>query len=39
MLIKSDSEEASAINNSLIRKHFRSLTTEFMTAFDDYFKN
>lgn len=39
MLIKAESEEAKAINNSLVRKHFRSLTTEFMKAFDDYFKN
>jgi len=36
-LLKTTSEEGGAINNSIIRKAFRSLTEAFLNTFDDYF--
>ncbi len=38
MFVKSDSEEADAINNTLLRKSFRSFTDLFLRTFEDYFK-
>ena len=36
-LMKSNTEEISAINNSIIRKAFRNLTEAFLNVFDEYF--
>lgn len=36
-LLQSKSEEASAINDTLIRKLFRSLTDSFLQTFAEYF--
>ena len=38
MLLPSDTEETAAINNSLLRKHFRSLTKNFLAVFEHYFE-
>ncbi len=38
LLLKSDSEESDAINNSLLKKSFRTLTENFLKTFEDYFK-
>lgn len=38
MLLASESEETAAINNSLLRKHFRQLTTNFLSIFEQYFE-
>ena len=35
--MKSNTEEISAINNSIIRKAFRNLTEAFLNVFDEYF--
>lgn len=37
MLLPGESAEVDAINNSLLRKHFRTLTSQFLAVFDEYF--
>ncbi len=39
MLLPSDSEETTAINNSLLRKYFRKFTKSFLAVFEQYFEN
>ena len=39
LLIEGKSDEVRAINNSLIRKHFRLLTIYFLIVFEEYFQN
>jgi len=38
MLIMTESEEADAINNALLRKSLRSLTESFLEIFEIYFR-
>ena len=38
MLLPSDTEETAAINNSLLRKHFRKFTKSFLAVFENYFE-
>jgi len=38
MMLTQNTEHAIAINNSIIRKHFRELTNCFMNEFDEYFQ-
>lgn len=37
-MLPSESEETIAINNSLLRKHFRQLTNSFLSVFEQYFE-
>lgn len=38
MLIMTESEEADAINNALLRKSIRTLTESFLAVFETYFR-
>lgn len=37
LLLPGETAEVDAINNSLLRKHFRTLTSSFLSVFDEYF--
>ena len=39
MLLEPKSEEVRAINNSILRNYFRTLTLSFLSAFENYFKS